>query len=231
MKQAKQKTTCAKNPKQPMISPTDASAITRYSKLGNKLRSGKLAAVKPLEKNHYEAASAIIRQQAHEQIKNAITKTLAEYSTIWRPAENKETTRKSFKVLLTLPIKTTSFEETVKQIIRFFKKPIGHWRAGKKDPMSRRYRKDKRPSIKPLLMKNLLTIPLFNTTLDGDTLTLITQELTHGLRYKLDLTKDYFGGCNINGLICFFENQCKRFAGLEKPAKIEDDLTVTARTI
>ncbi len=185
-------------------SPTLFSALSYTSSLGFKLRRNHLALVKPLNPGQYHAVSNATKQRACCEIIGSIRIALIEY-------ERVRITGPSYRVLKKILNSATNpdLEQLVQKLKDFFlNEPSGKWHACN----------GAIPSIKPMLMKYLLTMPLFERSMDNNTLTLITAELVHGLKYELYLTKDFFDKCNIKGLFCFFENECKRVAGLNKPA-------------
>ena len=219
------------NPRNYPSHPVHVSTISLWSSYGRTFYlKGYLATVKPLIPNQYLSASIHTRELASKQIISAIASTLAEYNIIWKRFNEKETTRTSFcqlsHCLKAIKDESKSLEAIVDDILLFFRQGSGHWHAGKKNNETGTYSLFSRPSIKTLLMKKLLTISLFDRKINSDgTLTLITQtELEKdALQYTLDLTQDKFGGCYIPGLICFFENECKRVAGLKKPVIREEE--------
>ena len=179
-------------------------------------------------------ANQQIRSLALKQIIDAVKFTLYEYNIIWRPSITEKTTRPSYHQLSAILdlIQNSHLDGTIKHITQFFKGDIGYWHAGTRCsvPYSVEgtylyiarlgYEEDKGPSIKTLLMKNLLTIPLFHRKIKDDTLTLITRtEIESNFLYTLDLTQDNFGKCNINKLICFFKNEFKRLITLTQHAE------------
>ncbi len=201
--------------------PSRASAIPRSSLLHLRLLRGNLATVRPLE--DYAAVSAETKRMLGDEIKAVVEKTLKHYNTLWKTSNEDETARSSYITLAEWRI-GGSLEDIVKSVIQFFITAPGHWHAGKRQNNSRLndteiYQKGKGPSIKTLLMRYLLTMEFFSREVIGHKLRLTTGELAHGLEYELDLSKDYFGGCDIDGLLCFFENECKRVGGLGKPGK------------
>ena len=214
------------NPRNYPSHPIKVSKLSPWSSYGRMFYlKGYLATVKALTPNQYLSASIRTRELACKQIINAIANTLAEYNAIWKHPDKKETIRTSFcqlsHCLETIKKESKSLEAIINDILLFFQKGSGHWHAGKKNSKTGVYSLSNRPSIKTLLMKKLLTISLFDRKINSDdTLTLITQTESeeNAFQYTLDLTQDKFGGCYIPGLICFFENECKRVAGLKKPA-------------
>ncbi len=220
--------------------PTKASMIGGLSILHNHfIWQGYLATVKELDITQCKQASIDEKHSACEQIIKAVKDALLTYLTIWGQA-SPHTTREINNTLVTkLETKRTSYvelngiqlidfnlEKTVKNIIGFLKNGSGQWNPGKRLKNTSDYQKNNGPSIKVLLMKNLLTIPLFNRKVQNNRITLVTRtEIEHGLEYDLDLTKRNFGGCYISGLICFFENECKRFAGLgQNPRELTETI-------
>ncbi len=203
------------NPRNDPKSPTHVNSISYQTPIGTSwLFKGYLCNVEKIPIVQCTAVSNDVKLKARQQIRTAVAKTLNDYNTIWQYAGNTKKIRSSYRALASIQLNINNLEEMVKSIIRFFKSKKGHWYAGEKNLASKKYRKNRGPSIKTLLMINLLTIPLFHRNVTNNILTLITRELDHGLQYELDLTKHKLGGCNIEGLICFFENECKRFAGL-----------------
>ncbi len=191
-------------------SPTDRNSISRFSKLGARKN---LAGVTALASNQYNPAKKEKKEEAVNQISKAIEKTLTEYNQTW--SVNKSSYRALRDIADT--IETDScLKDVVSKLEKFFKQGSGQWRAGKKDETGQNYKSGYGPSIKPLLMKFLLTMPLFNREVNDDRLELVTLELAHGLRYVLHLTKDGFDNSSQAGLFEFFKNECKRFAGLGK---------------
>ncbi len=205
--------------------PSKASAISVFSELGfHLLWAGKLANVKPLKATQYQTATEEKKTILLKEIKQAINKTLENYNELWRSPEEMETTRSSYIALKNLK-QEGSLEDIINAITHFFNTSPGNWCAGKKVVSGGNYKKGQAPSIKPLLMKYLLTMKSFQVkNINEDTLYLTTSELTHGLEYKLNLTKNYFGGCNITGLIRFFENECQRAISIPTPPIAESSL-------
>ena len=205
--------------------PVRAHSICSRSLLGRALYfRGHLATVEVLKDEEYQSVSADIKKLVCWQIKVAMAKTLNEYNAIWKCPNEEKTNRASFcrlsQLLEAIRQGNKSLEDIVDDIIQFFQKDAGRWYAGRKAMQSEAYVPNNGPSIKFLLMKNVLTMRFFDREVtDDSTLTLITQtELKDsGLQYTLDLTQDNFGGCHIPGLIRFFENEFRRVAGLRKP--------------
>ncbi len=204
-------------------SPTQARLIAWNSEIGFGLsQKGYLYRTKELAEDQLHAASEETKKLALKQITRAVSDTLLEYNKIWKLSKTEETKRLSYRELkiVLLEIKLNEhvdmpLEDSVEKITHFFKTSTGHWNAGQKKRDTNEYKPNKGPSIKTILMRNLLTIPLFHHKVADNILTLISHtEMQHGILYNLDLSKKNFGGCNIEGLIRFFHNECKRYAGL-----------------
>ncbi len=178
-------------------SPTLFSALSYTSSLGFKLRSNHLALVKPLNPEQYDAVSNATKQRACREIIDSIKIALSRYR---RVMISLEASYRALEKILTsvtqLSVAELDLEQLVQKLKDFFlNEPSGKWHACN----------GAIPSIKPMLMKYLLTMPLFERSMDNNTLTLITAELVHGLKYELYLTKDFFDKCNIKGLFCFLK--------------------------
>ncbi len=203
------------------VSPTLFSAIHYTSKLSFKLRRNHFALVKPLPLGQYPAVNVEIKQEACCEIINAISLTLLEYGEMFFHTSTKLSEIKKLNEIKNNAA-NSSLENIVKDLRHFFMNEfIGKWRACV----------SYNPSVESILMKNLLTIPLFERKVHNNTLTLITNELVHGLQYELDLTRDYFDNCNIKGLVRFLENEFKRVAGLGKPVITEDNNNAIQHTV
>ncbi len=211
--------------------------------------NGKLATVKALKDKEYLAVSLEEKIQALNQIKEALSDTLTIYNKLWQPriGKNNRSSYLAFKKILNdINNHENNLEYAVNRLTESFKTSAGKWKAGvwyettwlcigqqrvypcepyPKAMLNSAANCDDIPSLKTILMRKLLTIPIFNRKIKDNTLTLVTRtELTHGLKYQLDLTQDYLGGCSVGGLVRFFENECKHFAGLGKPTTDEEQV-------
>ena len=217
----------ALKPQRDLAHPILANSLSYSSTFGfTSWFKGKLATVNALSDDNYERVSEATKDIAREQIIQAIINASREYDKIWKLPDELHTDRRSYKMvhdIISIDASTQQLEEIVHSIVAYLGTPsilngiVGRWHAGKKDPETGEYLPNQGPSMKTLLMRNLLTIPLFKRHIENETLTLITQELDGGLKYTLDLTNDQLDGCNIDGLLQFFMNDCKRFAGFGKP--------------
>ncbi len=192
---------------------------------------GKMCYVKKITNDEYKPKTLTTKRTAIIQITKAIEETLNIYKAYWAPKEKLFfsvartgiVTRPSYKKLSDIYVAINdnsdiTLEELAKLILTFLEKQKSKWHPEKKDETGEYI---KGPSIKPLLMRKLLTIELINTKIENNTMTIITKENGKNISYKLNLTKPNFDNCYIPGLINHLENQLMQCCGLYKSCKQE----------
>ncbi len=198
---------------------------------------GKLAKVKPLDTTQYSAKSEQTKAIARISLINTIIGTKEQYYSIWcmcgvsmfsTSREAIVTSRASYKaieeIMNDINNNERSFDQIFSKVICYLRSgnKKGRWLAGKESNHGH-YTRNNGPSMKHLLVQNILTMLLKKNKVNSSIHLITNTELDSPIEYSLDVTQSQVGGCHIAGLITYLENECKRQFGFGKDSNEQND--------